>query len=86
MDKKSGLCKCLKINNIQSPDVPRADITGQVAIVYSWWLLKVLSIRWLYYLAVYPNNERKMRPNAPKNLSMRVGPQFCGPQYCGVNL
>ena len=29
--------------------VPRADIAVSVAIVYSWWLLKVLSIKWLKY-------------------------------------
>ena len=27
--------------------VPRADIAVSVAIVYSWWLLKDLSIKWL---------------------------------------
>jgi len=27
----------------------------------------------------------QMRPNATKNLSSWVGPQFCGPQSSGVN-
>ena len=47
--KKKDLVKCLKISNLQSLVVPRADIAGLVAIVYSWWLLKVLSIKWLKY-------------------------------------
>ena len=46
--------------------VPRAGARELVAIVYSWWLSKVLSIKWLIESPVYPNNERKMRPNATK--------------------
>ena len=29
--------------------VPRTGARRLVAIVYSWWLLKVLSIKWLNY-------------------------------------
>ncbi len=47
--KKQDFVKCLEINHLQSPVVPRAGARRLVAIVYSWWLLKVLSIKWLNY-------------------------------------
>ena len=39
--------------------VPRADIAVSVAIVYSWWQSKDLSIKILIDYSVYSNNHRK---------------------------
>ena len=47
--KKQDFVKCLKVNNLQSLVVPRMDIAVLVAIMYSWWLLNDLSIKWLNY-------------------------------------
>ena len=39
--------------------MPRADIAVSVAIVYSWWQSKDLSIKILIDYSVYSNNHRK---------------------------
>ena len=45
--KMKDFVSAWKLADYKVFNVPRADIAGLVAIVYSWWLLKVLSIKWL---------------------------------------